>query len=154
MTQASEGSIDGVPYEIYDLTQLDKPGFVAGYYYTAGDTDGEPEQDDTVAVTLEGPFATKDAAIAAAQKFILDALGEMAIDAKVNPDRLVTDTPLPRPWGTAELEAEFARSRAQADMPAYFPVVPIDYRSKCKRLRHHNSNPTPCLCCPGDCVGA
>jgi hypothetical protein len=100
MKIAGEGSIDGVPYEIYDLSGIIREGVVPGFYYTAGE---DFEEDASVA--LEGPFATKDEAIEAAQKFILDGLAELELETASNvvlfpsaatapEDRLVTDTPI------------------------------------------------------------
>jgi hypothetical protein len=82
MTSIDEGSIDGVSFEIYDLSGFEMQGFAPGFYYTAGDND---EENPTQAVILEGPFATSELAIAAAQKFIFDALQEHT-DEDCNPN--------------------------------------------------------------------
>lgn len=68
-TIAAQGSIDGIEYEIHDFTKLVDPGFLPGFYYSVGDLEGELTMNEA-AISLEGPYATVEAAIDAATDFI------------------------------------------------------------------------------------
>jgi len=71
------GTVNGIEWEIFDLTKLIQEGFIPGFYYSVGSTEGEePEADGIETITLEGPYATAPEAVAAAEQFILQGLDE------------------------------------------------------------------------------
>lgn len=77
MTETVEsGTINGIEYEVFDLTRLNSPDFVGGFYFSAGSTEGEPvamsEGLTIETIALEGPYATLYLAVEAAVAFIME----------------------------------------------------------------------------------
>lgn len=71
---AYSGEVDGISYEVFDLTKLIAP--IPGFYYSVGSNEGEVEEPGTVTIVLEGPYATLEEGITAARDFISQALAE------------------------------------------------------------------------------